>query len=58
MTVILMMLYHGCLRWDEAVVSECNLKDVLKRSHVEIVKVGGIGHDVVLRMHAFKHNKS
>ncbi len=32
--------------------------DVLKRSQVEIVKVGRSEHDAVLCMHTFKHNKS
>ncbi len=40
MTAIFMILYHGCLRISEAVVSEGNLENVLKRSQVEVVRVG------------------
>ncbi len=58
MTVIFMILYHGCLGVGEAVVSYGNLENVLKRSQVEVVRVGRSGHDAVLYMQAFKHNKS
>ncbi len=58
MTAIFMILYHGCLRIGKAVFSEGNLENVLKRMQVEVVRVGRSGHDAVLRMHTFKHNKS
>ncbi len=35
-----------------------NLENVLKRSQVEVVRVVRSGHDAVLNMHTFKHNKS
>ncbi len=58
MTAIFLILYHGCLRIGEAVVSEGNLENVLTRSQVEVVRVGRSEHDAVLCMHTFKHNKS
>ncbi len=58
MTAIFMILYHDCLWIGEAVVSEGNLENMLKRSQVEVLRVGRAGHDAVLRMHTFKHNKS
>ncbi len=58
MTAIFMILYHGCLQIGEAVVSETDLENVLKRSQLEVIRVGRSGHDAVLRMHTFKLNKS
>ncbi len=58
MTAIFMILYHGCLPIGEAVVPEGNLENMLKRSQVKVVRVGRSGHDAVLRIHTFKHNKS
>ncbi len=58
MTAIFMILYHWCLQIGEAVVSEGNLENVLKRGQVEVVRVGRSGHDAVLCIHMFKHNKS
>ncbi len=34
------------------------MENVLKRSQVELVRVGRSGHDAVLCMYMFKHNKS
>ncbi len=34
------------------------MENTLKRSQVEVVRVGRSGHDAVLCMHTFKHNKS
>ncbi len=34
------------------------MENTFKRSQVEVVRVGRSGHDAVLFMHKFKHNKS
>ena len=58
MSALFVLLYHRCLRGGEAVLSDGNMENVLKGSHLKIINNNRSGHNLQITMTNFKHNKS